>query len=437
VSNYPLFVKNKLLSHVQNLADLSWLYVKNPGKDFTRNRKLPFETVIEILLSMGGGTLNQELYEFFNYDVNTASSSAFVQQRDKILPEALKLLHHEFTHSFLGDKTYNGYRLLAVDGTGLSIFHNPNDSDTHFKTQPNSKGYNLLHLTALYDLKNKLYLDACLQAKKKSNEAKAFATMIDRSKLDCKAIVIGDRGLESYNAFAHVEEKGWNYLIRVKEPSSNGILSALDLPSSEEFDQEIQLTLTRKQTKEIKAYPEIYKIMPSVSTFDYLGRHENKFYPISFRAIRVQVAENCYQSFITNLPASEFTADTIKELYHLRWGIETSFRELKYAIGLTNFHAKKVAYIAQEVFARLTMYNFCEIITLQVMIRQKPQKHGYQVNFTMAIQICLYFFKCYRHARPPNVEALIQKHILPIRKDRKYPRKIRFQSAVSFNYRVN
>lgn len=33
--------------------------------------------------------------------------------------------------------------------------------------------------------------------------------------------------------------------------------------------------------------------------------------------------------------------------------------ELKYTIGLTNFHAKKVEYIHQEIFARLIIYNFC------------------------------------------------------------------------------
>jgi hypothetical protein len=136
VSNYPTFVKNKLLSPVQNLADLSWLYVKNPGKDFTRNWKLPFETVIEILLSMGGGTLSKELYEFFDYDVNAASSSAFIQQRDKILPDALSFLHHEFTQSFRGNKTYKIYRLLAVDDTALNIYHNPNDADTYFQSTP-------------------------------------------------------------------------------------------------------------------------------------------------------------------------------------------------------------------------------------------------------------------------------------------------------------
>ena len=55
----------------------------------------------------------------------------------------------------------------------------------------------------------------------------------------------------------------------------------------------------------------------------------------------------------------------------MRWGIETSFRELKYAIGLSSFHSKKVEYIMQEIYARLVLYNYCEIITMNVVIHQK------------------------------------------------------------------
>ena len=102
----------------------------------------------------------------------------------------------------------------------------------------------------------------------------------------------------------------------------------------------------------------------------------------------------------------------------MRWGIETSFRELKYALGLTSFHAKKV-----------------ELITLHVVVQQKPTKHGYQVNFTVAIHICKKFFRD-ENVHPPDIEALIQKNVLPIRENRTDPRKIKLKKAVSFNYRV-
>ena len=109
----------------------------------------------------------------------------------------------------------------------------------------------------------------------------------------------------------------------------------------------------------------------------------------------------------------------------MRWGIETSFRELKYAIGLVSFHSKKVEHITQEIFARLVMYNFCELIAMHVVIQQKDTKDCYQVNFTIAIQVCKHYFKCRSDISPPDVEALIRKNILPIREGCKDPRKVK------------
>ncbi len=176
--------------------------------------------------------------------------------------------------------------------------------------------------------------------------------------------------------------------------------------------------------------------MPSVQNFDYLPVGDKGNYPINFRVVRFAISENAYEVIITNLSEKEFPVERIKEIYHMRWGIETSFRELKYAMGLTNFHSKKTAYIIQEIFARLTMYNFCEIITTHVIIQKKDRKYSYQVNFTIAISICLHYFKCRNAVSVPNVEALIQKNILPVRNGRKDPRKVRTKSAVSFIYRV-
>lgn len=64
----------------------------------------------------------------------------------------------------------------------------------------------------------------------------------------------------------------------------------------------------------------------------------------------------------------------IKELYASRWGIETSFRDLKYTIGMLNFHSKKVMCIQQEIYARMVMYNFVQMITLHVVIVKKTKK---------------------------------------------------------------
>ena len=436
MNDYPSAIKERLSSLIRDLAASPALFVKKPSTDFTRNRKLPFETMLRLLISMGGNSLTKELLEAQSYSVNAATTSAFIQQRDKILPCVFEFLLHEFTGSHTNRKTYRGYTLLASDGSDLHTPTNPDDLDSFCQSNPNAKGYNLFHLNALYDLRNRLYVDALLQPCGQENEHKALADMVQRSRIKGKVILMADRGYESYNNFAHIERKGWRYLIRVKDLDSNGILSGLNLPKSGEFDLSVHRILTRKQTKEVKENPGLYRFLANSTTFDFLDLHTNKFYPMSFRVVRFKITDDSYETVITNLNSSYFSAENLKELYNMRWGIETSFRQLKYAVGLTSFHSKKREHIAQEVFARLIMYNFSEMITSHVVISTAETKHTYQVNFSAAIHICRHFLRCLGNAPPPDVEALIRKNILPIRPGRQNKRNIRYRTAVSFLYRV-
>lgn len=429
-------VKDTLVRLIREMSDASYLFSQNPESDFTRNRKLNFKTLIHLFFTMEGGSTSKEMLEYFKYDVDTATVSAFNQQRKKLLPEAFEFLFDEFNSLYPGIKKYEGYTLLACDGSDINISRNPKDEDTYFQSTPTDKGFNQLHLNALYDVLERRYTDATIQPARQKNEYSAMTDMIDRSKVKGKTIIMADRGYESYNVFAHAEKKEWNYLIRVKDKGSIGMVSGYELPEQDEFDITIRTTLTRKQTSEVKEQPDKYKHVPHKATFDYLDLHTNKFYPISFRIVRFKISEDSYECIITNLEKEQFPSNKLKELYHLRWGIETSFRELKYAVGLTNFHAKKVTYITQEIFARMIMYNFCELITTNIIITQNDTKHTYQVNYTMAIHICRYFLKLLNNTKPPNIEALIQKYILPIRLGRRDPRKVRAQSTVSFLYRV-
>ena len=122
-------------------------------------------------------------------------------------------------------------------------------------------------------------------------------------------------------------------------------------------------------------------------------------------------------------------------LYRMRWGIETSFRDLKHTIGTTNFHSKKFLFITQEIWTRLILFNFCSIITMNVIISQGDTKHIYQVNFAMSMKICHNFIRRGIHDTTPDVEALIGSFILPIRFGRTYARQHRFQLPASFCYR--
>ena len=125
-----------------------------------------------------------------------------------------------------------------------------------------------------------------------------------------------------------------SYLIRVKDKDSNGILGAIQLPQTDTFDLDIHKRLTRKQTNEVKAHPEKYHFLPKNAAFDFLDLHTNLYYDMDFRVVRLKIAENSYECIITNLDRNTFPPEKIKVLYHMRWGIETSFRYLKHVNGL-------------------------------------------------------------------------------------------------------
>ena len=436
----PEAVKRALNDAIQAITDYKWLYSVRPGKDNTRNRKIPFQKMISSILAFRGGTLNREILDFFGLDPNIGTSSAFIQQRSKILPEAFEYLFRHFTSEVDECKLYHGLRLLAVDGSDLQIAANPNDPDSYYPGANGQKDYNLLHINAMYDLLQHTYTDAVIQKSRNSDESGALTDMVDRSGIE-QALLLADRNYESYNNLAHIQEKGWYFLIRIKDNTA-GIVSGLILPDKDEYDVPFHIHLTRKQTNSIKELlkdKNHYKLVTATQRFDYLPQTSRKhdptvFYDLSFRIVRFPISDTMCETIITNLNAEQYPLTEIKRLYAMRWGIETSFRDLKHTLGLLHLHAKKVEFILQEIFAKLTMYNFCELITQSVVIQQEQKKYAYKVNFSDAVHVCFEFFR--ENLPPPIVEAMLMNYISPIRPGRKNTRKQTQKPAVSFTYRV-
>ena len=141
--------------------------------------------------------------------------------------------------------------------------------------------------------------------------------MVDRSPLSGPVLLLADRNYESYNNMAHLERKGWKYLIRVKD-GKRGIASGLVLPERPEFGLPIQLSLSRKQDKKLnQAHPNSYRFLPSTVSLDYLERGRGGFYILSFRLVRFTLLDGSPETLITNLDAP---GPVLRELYALRWG---------------------------------------------------------------------------------------------------------------------
>ena len=436
MKSYPETVKDTLYSLIHDISKHAWLYTANPARDFTRNRKLSFEKMLAILVGMGGHTMRDELMDYFGCTPNMATVPAFVQRRSKIMPEVLEFLFHQFTDACAKPSFYKGFRLLAVDGSALQFTANPSDKESYYPGTNGQLHYSLLHLNAIYDLLSRTYLDAVIQKRRVQNENKALVQMVDRSCIADPVILLADRGYESYNNLAHMERKGWNYLIRLRD--SHGIMDSYSFPKEDEFDIPVHIILTRKQTNTVKQMikknPELYRYVSSKQPFDFLDLHDNLFYPLDFRIVRFSLPNGSFETVITNLDANGFPPEELRQLYFRRWGIETAFRQLKHTIALSNFQSKKVEHIFQEIFARLIMYNFTELITSHVIIQRNHRKYTYQANFSAAVHICRQFLR--GAVSPPNVEALIARFITPIRPGRNEPRKLKPNTFKGFLYRI-
>lgn len=434
--NHALTIKNTLLHNVNQLENSKELFVNSPGKDFSRYRKFSFSSVIKLILSMGSCAIKDELYHFYDFDISTPSSSAFVQARTKISYKAFESLFYSFRDNTTNYSLYKGFRLLAIDGSTLAIAYNPNDQSTS-KSNGDARSSNNIHINALFDIKTKQYVDLLIQPGASKNENGAFLELVDRYASTEKTIFIADRGYESFNGFEHVKHSGQYFLVRVKDiESKTSMLRSFTLPNKQEFDIHQTLLLTRKQNKEIMKNRGVYKFMPKNQRFDYFN-DEKTSYKVHYRIIRFQVGKQ-YECIVTNLPEKDFSAEEIKELYNLRWGIETSFRELKYAANLISLHSKKVEFIFQEIYARVILYNFSQLITTKVIRKKcRKRKYTYQINFTRAIYICRMFLRFSEYKTPPDVEQLISKELLPVRPGRHNPRNMRKKGVISFLYRFN
>lgn len=206
--DYATNIKNRLFTLIDEMNSSCWLFTRNPNKDFTRKKKWSFSEIMKFMIAMEGKSLKDELNEYFDYDFETPSNSSFNQRRAQILPEAFEFLFKEFTASLNNSsKTHNGYKLIACDGSDFCYSSDPSDIASYVQTPVDIKGYNRLHLNVLYDLLDRTYVDALVQANRQMNERRAVCDMVDRFKSDKKTIFIADRGYENYNLFAHVEKK--------------------------------------------------------------------------------------------------------------------------------------------------------------------------------------------------------------------------------------
>lgn len=404
------------------------------GKTFSRKRKLPLDIMLRFMIGAEGGSLAKELHRA-GIDATPAAVS---QRRAELAPVVFREVFTGFNAACVDSETYCGYRVLAVDGTTINLPYNPNaESFLHVETHPKG-GYNALHATPLFDISSQTYVDCAIQPESKKDEIGALLEMLQKNNFIQKTLIVADRGFESYNLIAHLLEKpNTDFLIRVKQ--NHGAMREIARLPMLELDCDIAFTITTTQTNEDKQKRHIFLQIPKKSKEGAKTRRGRwdfpSPYPMRLRICRFQLDTGEFETIATSLPRS-FSLEDIKEIYRLRWKIETSFNFLKHAVGLVNLHGRSDAFCEQEIYAALTMFNFASRISRQVVIRQpKDDMYAYKVNFKLAVALCREYFRT-PGADGAELMRQIAKHAEAIRPGRHDTRKLKAKSYTAFVYRV-
>ena len=192
---------------------------------------------------------------------------------------------------------------------------------------------------------------------------------------------------------------------------------------------DIHKVLTRLQTNEVKQNKNKYTFISNKQTFDYFD--SDGFYDLKLRVVRFKITEDTYECLVTNLSRDEFGLKDLKEMYHMRWNIETSFKKLKYTVGMMSFHSKKRKFIHQEIYASILLYNLSNVVAQQIEIPSDSKtKYEMKINYSTALTNIRKWLK--KNISTKELIKRIKKYLVPIRPDRKYKRNMKPKSVVPF-----
>ena len=428
----PESVKYVLDSTLTSLFKNRKKFLLHPDSDFSRTKRISFQQTMIFPMIASSGNIHTELLDFFGEE-SLPSASAMIQRREKIDPSAFLELFYQFTSHFPVRKRFRGYRLLACDGSRLNLPYNSSDSDTFIQCIEGRKGINQIHLNSLYDILNDTFVDVELQSVHKMNEKAAFLTLLQRQDQG-KNIFIADRGYASFNNFAYCIHNNQLFLIRIPESFAKSLCPS-DTKWLEKDLEDADLTLHIGRSKKKQYFQlENYHHIPRGRHYDFLPAGSDMVDCLKLRIIKFPLSEGSFGYMATNLPAYGFSTKTLIELYHRRWGIETAFRHLKYAGNMVHIHSLKKEFLLQEIYAKLTMYNYSSFTAASVEEVINPKtapKYEYRINHTQLQKTCIRFLR----GSVKKIAELISKMMVPVRPGRKFDRNLRRQSADTLAYR--
>jgi len=341
------------------------------------------------------------------------TKSAFVQYRKKINADVFKQLSDNIIKEFYTDndenvKLWRGFRLLAVDGSRLTL-PNTKELQKEFGIVRNQSDSPITQgrISVLYDVLNGFVIDSILSPLSQPEKELAMRHLSNTKQGD---LIIYDRGYPSFEMMYEHRKLNIDFLFRVQ---SN-------------FNNKVKSFITSKM------HSHIVKIYPGKNT-----KLSNKPYSkddyILVRLSKVILPDDTIEVLISSLvDVVKFKNDLFKDLYFKRWKVELYYDELKNKLLVGNFSGYSKQTIFQDFYSSIFVSNIQTLLVSEINEELKTArgqtKYQYKVNANVSYGILknrileLFFSDKPMDQITDKIKALLKKHTIPIRPNRKYAR---------------
>ena len=379
-------------------------------QDFTRRRKFSFADTVFVVLNKTGRGIRSAIRayrETVKREEEIYSQQAFSKGRMRIRWEAFQSLFQLSVKTFYENadfKRYRGYRVSAVDGSKFSLPTHP-DTEAEFGIQKSAGNQAQALCSSLCDVLNGVVIDALLD-RHDANERELAKRHIDRlSEIRTeKELLLFDRGYPSSALIRHIEEKGFKYVIRSNAHQAGSLIKKAkkddDVVTHTFSDTKITLTVRLVQVR-----------IPGSDETEYL---------------------------LTNLFDSDFTKDDFLKIYHMRWGIETKYDDLKNKLRIEDFSGTTPLAIRQDFYATMLLLNMAAMMICdneaetERLHNSGNNKYEYRANVNNVISILKTdVVNMVIHAGTRKGKKLFSKirkeltaAVVPVRPDRHFPRNL-------------
>lgn len=204
------------------------------SKHFCREGKIGFKNMILFMLNMLNQSLQVELNRFFENILKKDSSiskQAFSEARQKITPEAFIELNDAIMDVIYVKnseyKLWNGFRVLAVDGSVLEIPDTELLREIYGCANGRTGAVARATSSSVFDVINKIVIKSKIDRYKTCEREMAISMLSEIPKSEpFNDLVLFDRGYPSAELMAFLIDRGNYFVMRAKAKYSNMVINA-------------------------------------------------------------------------------------------------------------------------------------------------------------------------------------------------------------------